>query len=247
MKNNWYKIGFLFIVLVFVGASACNEKDPTPDYGTKANIVGEVSLFDEGLIPMRNDSMIVTVVGTNPVITDTTDANGKYVLKDVPYGSYSLSFHKAGYGFHMINNVVHSEGETVVTKTITLGQFSNTHITSLSAKDTLGSILIRISSDPAGTPTTPRHIRVFFHDIDNVSFENFTKNIFLANQKTNPLEYRLNPHALEDMGFKTGETVWIKAYGDSYYSNDYIEPVKGQHIFPNLNMNSAAATSFVVP
>jgi hypothetical protein len=49
------------------------------------------------------------------------------------------------------------------------------------------------------------------------------------------------------MGFSTGQTVFIKLYGDSYQSNDYDDPLTGKTVFPNLNQASAAAISFIMP
>lgn len=246
-NNIFRNIGIAFIVFVIINFTYCKKKnEPTPDYGIKANITGSVSLFDEGSISLNNDSMIVSIWGSNPLISDTTDMDGLFVLRDVLYGSYSISFQKIGYGFHIMNNVVHEKGETIVNKPVTLGQFSSTQISTISAKDSAGAIIIRITTLPDGNSTTPRHIRLFFHDNDMVNFENFTESISIQNTKTNPVEYRLNPHTLEDMGFISGQTVWVKSYGNSYYANEYIDPVKGLHIYPNLNLHSVAATSFVV-
>ena len=235
------------IALLFTLSLWSCDKDDDPPVGTEGNVSGAVNLYDDGVNPLSNDSMVVSILGSNPLISDTTDSQGRFDFKDLAYGTYFLTFTKPGYGFTMINNVYHHSENTALSQKPSFGQFSTTEVTSLSTKDTLGSIYIYSSTIPIGNIQNPRYIRVFFHHSDAVNFLNFENYSQVIKVEGNPAEYRLNPHALEDMGFNPGETVWIKVYGESYYSNAYIEPVKGQHVFPNLNMHSAAATSFVVP
>jgi hypothetical protein len=49
------------------------------------------------------------------------------------------------------------------------------------------------------------------------------------------------------MGFASGQTIYVKVYGESYISNDYTDPLTGKRVFPNLNANSAAPINFVIP
>ena len=243
MKN----LSFLLLTVFILVSSACKKDEPSPDTGTEGIISGTVKLFDDAQIPMSKDGMAVSIYGSNPLISDTTDSNGKYQFKNVKYGTYSLIFTKPNYGIFILNNVFHQSEQTDVSITPSLGQISTTQVPSVSAKDSLGSVFIFVNTYPAANSDTARYIRIFFHTGDMVDFNNFTSYTNVLATNSNPVEYRLNPHKLEDMGFTSGETAWIKAYGDSYYSNAHIEPLKGKHIFPNLNLNSAAAKSFIVP
>ncbi|MBL0342750.1 MAG: hypothetical protein IPP71_18780 [Bacteroidetes bacterium] len=36
-------------------------------------------------------------------------------------------------------------------------------------------------------------------------------------------------------GFNRGDTVYVVAYGESFYSNIYIDPANGKKVFPNVN------------
>ena len=241
------KIGILIILLASISIWSCDKNDTPEPTGTEGELSGSVKLFDEGTQELSSDSMIVSIYGSNPLISDTTDVNGKYSFSKLKYGTYTLSFTKANYGIYLLNNVYHKQEHTNVQQSPSLGQRSSTHISAISSKDTLGSIFIFITTDPAGTSSNPKYFRVFFHTNDMVSYSDFTAFSKVLTAKKNPIEYRLNPHALEDMGFVSGQEVWYKVYGESYYSNAHIEPLKGKHIFPNLNLISAAANSFIVP
>ena len=240
------KLILLFFTTVLFTVVSCDKTEPS-ETGTEGTLSGTVRLFDEGTQQLSNDNMVVSIFGSNPLISDTTDSDGKFSFSKLSYGTYSIDFHKIGYGQNILNSVYHNSASTTISTIINLGQHSSTHTTVVSAKDTLGSIFIYVTTDPVGSLNNSRYIRIYFHNSDMVSSENYTNYSDVLESNTNTLSYRINPHALEDMGFKSGETVWVKAYGESYYSNDFIDPVKGKHIFPNLNLHSAAAISFIVP
>lgn len=241
------KIELLLIVFSLITVWSCKDKEDDIPTGTKGTIYGEVNLYDEGTTSLSNEDMIVSVFGSNPPIIDTTDKDGKFEFNNLDFGTYAISYEKTGYGFSMLSNISHQKEATIITYTRSLGQLSSTKISSISAKDSLGSIFIQTKTDPIGTQSSPIYYRIFYHTMDAVSFDTYSALSPVIETKNNSSFYRLNPHALENMGFQTGETVWIKVYGESFYSNDYIEPIKGKHIFPNLNLNSAAAVSFIVP
>ena len=51
---------------------------------------------------------------------------------------------------------------------------------------------------------------------------------------------------LTGFGFSKGQTIYIKAYGESVKGNDYDDPNLRKRIFPNLNATSAAHIFFVM-
>ena len=61
----------------------------------------------------------------------------------------------------------------------------------------------------------------------------------------NPYTLSLSQSDLINMGFATGTAVYVKVYGESFWSNDYASGSLRR--FPNLNSNSADAVSFIVP
>jgi hypothetical protein len=45
---------------------------------------------------------------------------------------------------------------------------------------------------------------------------------------------------------KKGQTIYIKAYGESLIGNDYDDPNSRKRVFPNLNPTTVNAISFVM-
>jgi len=242
------KYAVLFILISIITTLACKSKDDVePDYGTKAKLSGSVELFDEGTKAMPKDSMLVFIFGSSPLISDTTDASGNFQFADVVYGTYSITFQKKGYGTFTLNHVYHQKGDTKISTIPKLGEFSTTKITHLSSNVNGSSIGMSVTTEPEASNTNTRYIRFFYHNTDDVSNVHYIgySNVISANN--NPFEFKINLHKLIDMGFKSGDKIWVKAYGDALYSNDYIDLISGNHIFPNLNFHSAAAVSFIMP
>jgi hypothetical protein len=63
----------------------------------------------------------------------------------------------------------------------------------------------------------------------------------------NPYQSTITQSNLINAGFTSGQTVYVKEYGDSYWSNEYFDVSLNKKVFPNLNTVSANAVSFVVP
>ena len=63
----------------------------------------------------------------------------------------------------------------------------------------------------------------------------------------NPYQSTLTQTELINAGFTSGQTVYVKAYGESYWSNEYLDVNLNKKVFPNLNTVSANAVSFIVP
>ena len=49
------------------------------------------------------------------------------------------------------------------------------------------------------------------------------------------------------MGFSSGSQVYVKAYGESFWGNDYEDTDLNKRIFPNLGEISAEPVMFMVP
>ena len=54
---------------------------------------------------------------------------------------------------------------------------------------------------------------------------------------------------LHSLGFNSGETIYAKVYGESYYSNEYYDAdLTNPHtVYPNLNIVTVPDVDFVVP
>ncbi len=237
-------------ILLLVGFLSC--KDSSTDTivpATDADITGFVNLYDEGISLLENSGMKVSVQGSSPLISATTDAKGKFVLSDVPFGTHTLVYEKAGYGTYKKPGVVHSTdgSPTFIANTPSLGKVSSTTVTNLTTSQDGSTILVAITTSPAGSLGNTRYIRYFLSPTATVSKDNYSYVSSGFISQINPYQATLTSANLITWGFTSGQTVYVKVYGDAFWSNEYQETTTGPKIFPNLNGTSANSVSFKVP
>ncbi len=245
------KLNYLIIVLLIVLAitSCKKDEDPITTPITKANIIGSVNLYDEGTIQVDNSGMIVKIDGITPIISDTTNVEGEFTLTDVPFGTYTLIYEKPGFGVFKKFNIEHSNtgSSTLIAGTPSLGQSSSTQTTDLTASVNGNDVVLSVTTNPAGSNGNSRYIRYFLSTSSNVDAENYTYFSPGLVSQINPKEITLTTSDLSNAGFSSGETIFVKVYGDSFWSNEYDDANLGRKVFPNLNPSSANAVSFVMP
>lgn len=236
----------LILALAFLWSCSSNGDDDTsPPDPTSADIRGSVNLYDEGTTQIDNSNMTVRVEGTSK--SATTDAQGDFVLSDVTFGTLTLVYEKSGYGTFKKFNVQHANGNTIISEDPSLGEKSTTSIANLGATVEGSTITIAATTEPEASSGNPRYIRYFFSTESDVSGDNYQAVLDVIQAQANPYNLNLTTASLEALGFQSGQTVYVKCYGESFYSNQYEDPDLSTTVFPNLNMNSADAVSFVVP
>jgi len=241
---------FIIFTLSFllIGLIACDKNKDEPDPNrTEADIFGSVSLFDEFNTSLGNDSMVVYINGSNPLIADTTDENGNYRIKNLPFGSYSLVYEKSGYGTTILN-VNHSNNVEGVTEIVQqfLGQKSKTKVPQLNLDLGVTSVTIQVTVDSAGTIDRPRYYRIFYstdNTVSNANYQVFSNRLTATSEVG---ETFLSVGKIHEMGYQTGDIVYVKAYGESFHPNDYFDFELEYIVFPNLNPNSATEMFFEV-
>lgn len=235
------------IGLLMLSCGSDTDSDSLPR--TAADIVGSVNLYDEGTNALDNSGMQVRVEGSSPLIAATTDANGRFVLSDVPFGTYTLVYEKEGFGTFKKHEVLHENTGTTtpITETPSLGQRSTTEITDLGVERLAGELILRITTEPAGNSANRRYVRYLLGTESSLDLENYRafSPVFVA--QINPFELTLSQTDLQDAGFTSGQTVFVRAYGDSFWSNAYLDPELGYTVFPNVHPNAAEPVSFVMP
>jgi hypothetical protein len=228
---------------------AC-KKDDGPIAPPSADIHGSVSLYNDGITAVDNAGMTVSIAGSDQLFSTTTNADGEFTLENVTLGTYDLLYEKSGFGTYKKFDIELATADTPVNipSIPSLGQVSTTEITGLSVDDSGADVKISVTTNPGGTSNSPRYIRYFFNNLSSGA-SNTAYSTFL-----DVLQININPEVktftvsdLNDLGFSSGTTVFVRVYGDSFYSNDYDEPALDIRIFPNLNTTSADAVSFVVP
>ncbi len=240
------KLNILMLIFTF-GLVSCSSDNSDNEVITKANITGSVNLYDEGTTLLDKSNMLIKVNGTNPLITALTNSNGQFVLEDVPFGTYTIEYEKENYGNFKKFNVVHQDGATAISSIPSLGKQSSTQITDLQVNVASNQVVFSITTNPAGNTSNRRYLRYFLSTNANVSNVNYMYYSATYVAQINPFQVTLSQTDLINAGFSSGQTVYVKAYGDSFWSNEYLDANLNKMIFPNLNMNVVNAVSFVIP
>jgi hypothetical protein len=240
-------LSWSFILILFI--TSCSSNDDSPAAATRANISGSVNLYNESTNQMDLSNMTVSVLGTMPLISAVTDAQGKFVLSNVPFGTYTLEYTKNGYGTYKKFGVVHgTNGQaTALTATPSLGQVSTTSITGITASTSANQVVLSISTNPGGSAANRRYIRYFLSTSQSVSATNYSYYSPVFTSQINPFEKTILATELVSAGFTSGQQVYVRAYGDSFWDNAYDSTEFNRRIFPNLNANTVPAATFIVP
>lgn len=237
-----------FSILLLGVLVSCSESDDNPDQFVAGTIVGSVNLYDESTSAIDKSNMMVSVVGTSPEISVLTNDLGNFSLLNVPHGSYVLEYKKVGYGtFKKVVNHGANGQNTIIDPTPSLGKLSSTEVTDFNVEVNNLVVKIAISTNPPGNTSNRRYVRFFLHSNAGVSSTLYTYFSPIYTSQINPFEKTLTQSELLNLGFTSGQTVFVRAYGDSFWDNAYEDATLNIRIFPNLNATTVASTSFIVP
>ncbi len=241
---------FFFVLICASGfLASCSKSDsgePTPPTGT---INGTIDAYDDKTNPATDKSGFTVILGSTGK-TASTDAAGKFSFPGVPYDNYDIVVTKTGYGTFKLFGVSLQTSSTNV-PTITMGAVSTTSVTSLTYNNKQyngvpGASYI-YSTSPAPSSTNRGYTRVFLSPENTVSNTIYTAFSSVRSNASNDVTGGFTADELYGLGFKSGQTIYAKMYGESLFSNSYLDPSSGKTVFPNLNPNSPAAISFIVP
>lgn len=220
--------------------SSSNNPDPDP---TSGNITGSVLLFDEGSANQSPAGMKVTVENLSPEKSALTDNSGKFSIPDVPFGTYALVYEKTGFGVFKKTGIEHKTTSTPITDIPSLGQLSTTSVTVLSATQSGKTIETSVTTSPAGNNANRRYVRFFFGDAPTTSSTNYKAFSPIYVVQDAPYTRVFTEAELTQFGVTLSGTVYVRAYGDSFFSNSYVDPQTQKTIFPNLNPTTVGAVS----
>jgi hypothetical protein len=250
---------FLFaaISILFAGCSKTTENIPVQETGI---ISGTIKIYDDKTNAFTNASGVtVTIIGDQDKIA-VTAADGKFSIAGLPYDNYDLSFSKTGYGTFKIFGLEHQKqpntpagavSTTQISRVINLGAVSTSTITSLNAIDAnfngVPGIEYTYSIFPVPGSSNRGYTRAFLGKNKIISPNNYDAASEIKSVISNNAIGGFTAEDLYGLGFNSGDSVYVKIYGESFYSNEYTEPATGKRIFPNLNAISAEAVGFKVP
>lgn len=247
-SKNTYFFGCLLSIATIVACS--KESEDIFDHSLPPEGVGNVYLYNESTQRVSDAGMRVYIENSLPWIEDITDSSGRFVLNSIPQGTFYLVFEKEGFGTHKrayYRFPGPTSGPFYFDASPSLGQISSTRITDLQV-DTAGeNFVFQVTTDPPGSASNFRYVRFLLSSDPNIDHQNHEVSLPPLAWGINPFQFNISTALLKTLGYTSGQTVYIRAFGDSYWSNEYQDPVTQKSVFPNLNPDAAAAVSVVVP
>jgi len=252
----------LFVTLALMAMTSCTKTDGGGGGGgtnTKANIIGSVVVYDDQGNINSDDKAGVRVEllnGTKVVASTLTTTAGYYTLANAPFGSYSLRFSRDDIGTYKLYNISHqynssNVGASTVISTVQLGLRGTTTVTGLSyvgnTYNSLPGASFTLTVDPDPNTNSRAYFRIFVSTNANVSKDNYGVATELRSLISNNATIGFTKDEMTVLGLSTGQTAYIRVYGDSFQANVYTDADTGKKVYPNLNDNTVAAVSFVVP
>jgi len=223
------------------GSGSGNLTGNVFSYNDKTNATNDLAGFTVSIDDISNTSV-------------KTDENGKYNFMNLIYGIHDLTFSKPGYGTFKLFGVNHSKtgsSANTIIHGINLGLQSTNQVTNLKVNKEQSGPLQALRFTPTLNPVPSAdfrgYYRLFFStdpNVSNTNYKAYTKVAGLLNANAGPV---FTSDDFSSMGFNSGQTIYAKAYGDSFFSNDYEDPNTGIHIFPNLNATSSNIVQIIVP
>jgi hypothetical protein len=258
----------LLLLMTACGKDSTHNSITVPDViqaaNKRGNITGTIILYNNDGATVADNSGVTVSIDNNNVSTKT-DANGKWVLDSIPYGIYDLTYSKVGYATGKLMGVDHkatNHATTVITHSRALNQISNIEITAIQTSnfDANPQMATAIQSglfdngvhiEPvfANANNTTKPIRLFFSDNANVGADNYLaaeKTRFSGNPNEDAKNYNYTLKWFVGKGFKPGQTIYVKAYGEGFANDEYVDAITGLTVFPSLSPKSGTA-SFVLP
>lgn len=186
-------------------------------------------------------NVLVTLEGSDPLISTTTDSSGRFFLNHVPSGTYDLVFSREGYG--TIKRMGYSfVGDDSVFTLASLYEKSSVIIQNLTAEitdNTSVNVKAMITYDTLNSrsygPARP-YLIYCIHDSPDVSFDNCT---YLYTQpfveKSGSLLNEGVPIGNDLL--QSGRKIYIVLYGNPFLSG-YRDPVSRKQIYTSTGKPS---------
>lgn len=252
--NRYFRLQYVIGLLSLSLLASCSTKSDDTPAPTGGALSGSVQLWDDKTTTLSDNSGVTVAIDDLTGISTTTDATGKYSFASVAYGLHDLTFNKAGYGtfrlFGVSNNTMTTSAGTVL-PAVQLGKLATTSVSSLTVSGNIynGSPGVSVLYSVAPTPAASSrgYVRYFLSTDPTVSSTNYVYASPVVSVLNNNVTGGFTKEDLLTAGFKSGQTLYIRLYGESVQSNSYTDPNVGVRVYPNLNPTTPAAVSFMMP
>lgn len=241
-----------FLTLVFVSCEKDKPNTNNDSVLTKANVSGEVSLFDEFGKIVSKERMMIYMENTSETFWAETEKDGSFLVPNVTYfNNYRIIYEKDGFGTYKKFGYNHEyTGAEGTINSVNLSKKSTAYASTLLVTQSNDSTHFKLNL-AGGSDAGKRKIRLLFHTIPELSHEVFSHYTvkFTANNPQ-PTISLSKAYLLNEVGLISGLTYYVQAYGDSFYSNAYFDEDQQKSVLPNLGFNedvNVPTAVFVMP
>lgn len=236
---------------------------PAGPVGTSltGNIIGFVTPRDEFGRPQAKSGVTVSLENTSPMLTVTSDANGRYEFANVKSGTYNIAFSKVGYGITKIQGYPHAGGDQpTLLRTRPIDAISTTAVPIFAIGSVVGpnvngnytrdfAVPVSLDFSNINLPSQNYSLRGILFVGSTPSVTSATGSYVQGVGSSGSSPFYFSRSTFTDLGLTTGSTAYAVVYGaSSYYSeNGYIDPQTGRNIYTTLSATPSQVVSFIVP
>ncbi len=240
---------------IVITQESCSKETATPIQASSGKLIGNIQTWDDKTVS-TNDAGGISISLNNLTgfsTNSTTDASGKFLFENLPFDVYDMIISKAGYGTLKVFGISHTSSSSslfTLLPTISFGKISTTSVSAFSVAGNsfngVPGVSFNYGLNPTPSSSSRAFIRYFFSTTPDVSSTNYVAYSSLYNFSSLSNVAGFTSNDLIGMGFSTGQTVYVRMYGDSFKANDFTDPNTNKREFPNINSNTTAAVSFIV-
>ncbi len=213
------------------------------------SLAGVSYVYDLNVVKATDNSGI-TVTAEGAGVSAVTGSDGRWVLSQLPMGTYTISASKAGYGTAKRIGYQFVGGGQTWFGELSIGELPGFRVTGLSTTNTTTAVSLR-GACTDDTRSYPRNLRVFCGYSANVSSDPVTYSstfrFGLGNTPFATFSVAIGKSELNLQGFPSGRTAYAVVYTEGNYRTDYPDMSTNRYWFGSLNPTPSNVVSFVVP
>lgn len=248
---NRYSFAVLMALVLSAVLLGCETEGPQGPAGPvlTGDLIGFAVLTDlNGTQLTDRSGVTVTAEGTN--VSDVSDSSGRWVLVNLPTGTYTIAYSKTGYGTRKLMGYQFVGGGETLFGTTSLYQIPGFTVTGLSATPSGDNVSVSLTL--AGVlPAASRIVRVFIGSSAAVSSDpkNYLSTFSMgipSTSTTTTIEVPSQPY-FHSYGITTGQTAYLVAYVEGAGSGSYFDLETGRYWFSSINPIPSNVDTVAVP
>jgi hypothetical protein len=239
------RISLVCIVLLIC---SCSE-EKIRKVGLRGSLQGYVYYYHpaEGVQLLAN--AMITLEGTDPVVTVYTDSNGKFSTSNLETGTYHINFSKPGYGTFKMLGYSFVGGNIPSTITTTLYALPEIKIKDVDAVITKNGNYVSLNGaifiDDPESGSNIGYFRYYLSQKSDVSSTRYTETGilgFFSQGSSNQFA-----KGLDTKRFPGGSDLYMVIHPCSDQFSYYLDLETGNRIYSSISENSSSVISLKVP